>query len=452
MAESAIAHSFLYPFNSTLNSSSERLQLAASSHEGAFPYFFEGRLLAPRTSALMLYALSRVVSTRFYFPPAMIKRMILERDPVVTSGGGMLRFEGFSACCSAYARVDITPDAYDGKVIANGTTNVDFNTDMRAALVSVRDQDRLALSVGMDQIALKHNFESVIEKKVKLPIRWLKGFAEVQAYQSQMEEAFRLSKSETIKFLRSLPANAHSRSVFWVVSAGKGLRLTQTPTQTAVRVGGLERLNLLRDLAPLADELIIYVQSKGEASEWHLRSGGITFCLTITAESSRGFSGEGQILSDITSADQALTGKIRASLKWQSIISLEKMSCDCDASSSQVRQTLSVLGSRGLVGYDLTGKSFFHRELPFNLEAVEDLSPRLKSARKILEGKGVKILSRKNEQMEAEVQGTDVKHRVRADAEKETCTCPWYAKYQGNRGPCKHILAAKIFADGESSI
>lgn len=26
----------------------------------------------------------------------------------------------------------------------------------------------------------------------------------------------------------------------------------------------------------------------------------------------------------------------------------------------------------------------------------------------------------------------------------DRCTCPWYAKHRGTRGPCAHVLAARI--------
>ncbi len=27
-----------------------------------------------------------------------------------------------------------------------------------------------------------------------------------------------------------------------------------------------------------------------------------------------------------------------------------------------------------------------------------------------------------------------------------TCTCPWYGKHHGDRGPCKHVLAVQLVA------
>lgn len=395
----------------------------------------------------MLFVLSKIVSTRFYIPPAMLEKLILERDPVITSGGQMLRFEGFSACCSTYARVDVSPEAYKGQIVGTGTTNVDFNSPMRAALAMVRDEDNLSMSVGAEKVTLRHGFAKIEERKVQLPLRWIKGFVEVQAYQSRMESRLNIGKVETVRFLRSLPSSTNSRSIFWVVPSGKGLRLSQRDDGSGVKVGGSERLLLLRVLAPLADGLSVYARPDGEASEWRLRCGGLTFCLTLSAEPSRGFSGEGQVLSDLANADVKKLGSVRSTLKWQSCVDVGEISRVSGLQESVVRQNLSLLGSSGLVGYDLGLGSYFHRELPFEMGLVEEMHPRLKNARKLVESDGVRIKFRDAEKVEAEVKGTDVYHLVKISPNCAQCTCPWHAKYQGLRGPCKHILAAQMVAD-----
>lgn len=445
MAETAIDHICRYPFASEFSevAGDGFLKLATAEHSQTYPYFFDGRLMQPRPTALLLYTLSRVVGTRFYIPPNMLNRILAERDPVVTSGGGVLRFEGFSACCSAYARVDLTPDAYEGKVVGTGTTNVDFNEAMRAALSAVRDGERVSLAVGPDEVTLKRGFERIVEKKVRLPLRWLKGFAEVQAFQSKMELQASIPKSEAMKFLRSLPRNAHDSSTFYVVPAGKGLRLATVHSGAPIKIGGLSRLKLLQDLAPLADELKIYAHPSGQSSEWQVRCGGLTYSLAVTAEPSRGFSGEGQLLSDLSNASDEHIARVRAMLKWQSAINANAIAEQCRIDRGEVDQCLGMLGSRGLVGYDSATQSYFHRELPFDMELVEEMHPRLKAARKLFADKKVE-LSQNGDQVKADVQGTDVKHRVVLSTETEQCSCPWHAKYQGGRGPCKHILAVRI--------
>ncbi len=445
-APTAIEHTYRYPFASQIVEDAETsyLQLATSQSGDSFPHFFDGRLLHPRTTGQLLTLLARVVSTRYYMPPNMLARILMERDPVVTAGGGILRFEGFSPCCSAYARVDLTPEAYEGDVVGHGSTNVDFNPAMRASLARVRDTDRLCISVGPDEVALKRGFEHVVERKVDLPLRWLKGFVEVQAYQSSMNLHFEVSKIEALRFLRSLPRTTGPKATFFVVQAGKGLRLSQTDSAGAVPVSGLQRLQLLADLAPLADSLRIYSEPTRQASEWQLICGPVLIQLTITAEVARGFSGEGQVLADLAATDERHMAQVKAALKWQPLVDPSKLATQVGMSGTDVRRTLALLGSRGLVGFDVMHSAYFHRELPFDLEAVEQMHPRLKNARQLVEDGKVSITCHEGDAVEAQVKGTDVQHRVVIDVNGARCTCPWYAKHGGTRGPCKHVLAVQL--------
>ncbi|HXI51455.1 MAG TPA: SWIM zinc finger family protein [Candidatus Saccharimonadales bacterium] len=453
MSAGAIEHRYRYAFASELveKDKGERLQLATSGGRSEFPYFFQGQLKHPRLTAQLLRTLSKVVTSRFHIPAAMLQKILATRDPVVTSGGGLIRFEGFSACCSTYARVDVGPDGYDGVVVDQGTTNVDFNSGIRAALAQIRDTERVGLAVGTDEVALLRGAEQIVERKVKLPMRWLKGFVEVQAYQSRMERRAHFGKIETLRFLRSLPRSTMAKTVYWVVPAGSGLRLSQRESGGGLRVAGIERLRLLDDLAPLADGLSMFVDSRGDASEWQLHFGPLSFHLTISAEVWRGFSGEGQVLADLAAKErERLLTLVQGMLKWQAEIRPTEFVGNWDASEENLRQAFAALGSRGLVGYDVDRGAYFHRELPFDLALVEEVHPRLKNARKLVENQGVRILRRTDELIEAEVLGTDVTHRVRLSEAGDRCTCPWHAKHQGSRGPCKHILAVQIVAEPEA--
>lgn len=445
-----IDYSYKYQFESTVscNSDGGTLAIATCQKNEVYPYFFEGRLLQPRAAALMLFTLSRYVQTRFFIPPNMLRKLISERDPVITSGSGMLRFEGFSACCSAYARVDVEPEGYDGKTIENGTTNVDFNSGFRSALAGIRDGERMSMSVGCDEVKMKHGFHEFLERKVQLPMRWIKGFVEVQSYQSQMEHRLTVGKAEAIKFVRSISASTPGQIISYVVPSGRGLRLSQTD-KSGIKVGGINRLAMLKDIVPLADEIRVYSHPSGDSSEWQMKCGPLVFSLTLTAEPSRGFSGEGQALEDLVNADEDRLSRVRSSLKWQSMLDIQSLADDCQMDYSTVRSALGVLGSRGIVGYDLARKAYFHRELPFDLELVDSIHPRLKAARKLVQNDGVKIISKQEDSFEAEVKGSGVYHRVKGVGISASCTCPWHSKYQGNRGPCKHILATRLTLEPE---
>jgi uncharacterized Zn finger protein len=59
----------------------------------------------------------------------------------------------------------------------------------------------------------------------------------------------------------------------------------------------------------------------------------------------------------------------------------------------------------------------------------------------------VRVTRKDKEDVEAYVQGSDgVEHRVMLSENDGRCTCPWYSKHPGERGPCSHLLAVEIAA------
>lgn len=448
MSGPAVAHTYRYPFPSALVAAGARadLRLSTSGRPDAGAPFFAATLARPRLVADLLRGLSLVVGARFHVPAAMRERLIALADPVVTSGGGdhPLRFEGFSSCASVYARVDLHPGAFSAVDEASpGTTNVDFNADMRAALARVRDGEEVRLEVGAREVALARGAERVVERKVPLPVRWLKGFVETQAYQVRMVERLAVKGGEALRFLRALPRASTKKHTSWVVPAGRGLRLGQTPAKGGVPVVGTERLRALEPLAAHARGLRVFADDAEGASAWELDLDVAHFTLVLSPETWRGFSGEGQVLSTLAARrDEALLGKVRAALRWSPVVRPDELARTVRADPARVAGALATLGARGLVGWDLTAGAWFHRELPFDLSAVEELQPRLVAARKLLAGGGVVLGA-----AEAKVQGSDVTHRVRvADGR---CTCPWFSKHQGKRGPCKHALAVQLALEEE---
>jgi hypothetical protein len=453
MSGPALDYSYRYSFASELaaNPKGNRLRLATCGGAEEHPHFFQGRLTRPRRTADLLRGLAQIVQSRFHVPPAMLARILLLADPVITSSDDILRFEAFSACCSTYARVDLLPYALDGQLQGRGTTNVDFNATLRAALARIRDVDNVELSVGAKAVELSRNAESVVERKVPLPLRWLKGFVEVQAYQARMRPRLDVTGAEAWRFLRALPRGIVKQTC-WVMPAGTGLRVSHRATKDGVAVGGMQRLRVLEDLARHARQLLVFAEDASQTSTWVLVLDEARFHLVLSPEVWRGFSGEGQVLGDLASvAGKKSLARVQASLKWQSRIDTSSLAHKFCLTETTVTAALSVLGASGLVGYDLAEGRYFHRELPFDLSRVEMLQPRLKEARKLLERQGVQIVKQDNDGVEALATGTGVEHRVRLSSDLARCTCPWFAKHQGARGPCKHVLAVQIFSEENSA-
>ena len=411
---------------------------------GAPPRFFEGRMLAPRQVAELLTAVHLVVGARFFTPANTVAKAIALADPVVTSGGGLLRFEGFSSCCSTYVRVDVLPAAYDGQVIAKGTTNVDFNAPMRAALARVRDDAGLELAVGPDDVTLRSGGAEVTERKVELPTRWIRGMVEVQSCLAAMRRRFEVSAPEGLRFLRTLPRASTSRTPLWIAPGPAGLFTTTRAAAQGVRVTDTRRLRVLESLLPSARSLTVFADEAQQASAWVLDFGDARLTLALSPEVWRGFSGEGQALRALLHASTRSPGMmahVRAALQWQPRLDAALLAGELALAVDEVEDALRVLGACGLAGFDLTEGHYFHRVLPFDLSGVEDMHPRLAAARDLIAASAVNVLM--DDPFEATVRSSDVVHRVREKSGAMHCTCPWYAAHGGQRGPCKHVLAAE---------
>src|SRR5258708_3361698 len=301
MAGITLQYSYRYEHPSEISWSDHGAQVSLSTFGlGSQPdLFFRGSLVQPRLTADLLLALVRVVQSRFHLPANMLAKILALADPVVTCGENRLRFEAFSACCGVYGRVDLLPEAVDGSLLATGTTNVDFNPPMRAALARIRDSEPAGLSVGANAVELESRGQAVVERKVALPVRWLKGFVEVQSHQARMEPKLEINGAEARRFLQGIPRQGSSGKTTLIERAGAGLRLSTLGGAGSIRVGGIERVRVLEDIVRHARKLRLYSSTDSEASGWELDCGSARFFLVLSPEVWRGFSGEGQALSKL---------------------------------------------------------------------------------------------------------------------------------------------------------
>ncbi len=168
-------------------------------------------------------------------PPSSLAGALRAADPVVTSTAEV-RFESFSACCGVYARLDVDSSALDARHSAVGVTNIDVNPPLRAALASLRAGEPIHLNVGDDGLLTTTLDGSVMEEKVPLPIRWLKGFAETQMLSSRMSPVHSLDAAAARTFIHSLPRNSSTKAVLWATRAVRSLRLATRATAGSVCV------------------------------------------------------------------------------------------------------------------------------------------------------------------------------------------------------------------------
>ncbi|WP_434742700.1 SWIM zinc finger family protein [Micromonospora sp. SH-82] len=421
------------------------LALQTSGGPAPHPRFFDGFLTTPHAAAVGLLAVAEVARTRYHRPvsPASL-------DPVVTGSRDRLRFESFSGCCGVYARMDALPEGLDGDVVEHGTTNVDVNNPLREALARVGGLDPLHMSVGPDDLTVSTLDGPVVEKKVPLPVRWLRGFAEVQVLAARFEPRAEIPATEAAAFLRRLPPT-NDRAVLWVVPAGRTLRLTSRPVPGAVCLAGASRLVALRPMLRFARTLRVYgpTVAAGSApvpSTWELDTGALRLSLTLSPEPYRGFSGEGAALTALAGDDVVDDADlVSALLSWDPTIDVDHLAGQAGFDPARVRGALAQLGTAGRVGYDVAEGAYFHRVMPYDAGRAERDNPRLVGARALLDAGAVEVDGSGVSQgapTSATVRSGDQVYRVRHLPDGAfTCTCPWWAKHRGQRGPCRHALA-----------
>ncbi|MEU8068734.1 SWIM zinc finger family protein [Micromonospora sp. NPDC049151] len=418
------------------------LDLQTCGGPAANPRFFAGFLTAPAAAAAGLLAVAEVARTRYHQPvnPASL-------DPVVTGSRGRLRFESFSGCCGVYARMDVLPAGLDGEISGHGTTNVDVNPPLREALARVGGIEPLHVAVGPDDLTVSTMDGAVVERKVPLPGRWLRGFAEVHMLTAGFEPRAEIPATEAAAFLRRLPA-ANDRSVLWAVPAGRTLRLTSRPVPGAVCLAGAGRLAALRGVLRHARSLRVYgpavrAGSPALPSTWELDTGALRVSLTLSPEPYRGFSGEGAALAALAGDDVVDDAElVGALLNWDPAIDVAALADAAALPDERVRAALAQLGTAGRVGYDVADGAYFHRVMPYDAGRAERDNPRLVGARALVERSAVE-----RDGENATVRTDDEVYRVRRHPDGAySCSCRWWARHRGQRGPCRHALAVSMVA------
>ncbi|MFC5832132.1 SWIM zinc finger family protein [Nonomuraea insulae] len=250
-----------------------------------------------------------------------------------------------------------------------------------------------------------------------------------------------LAGPQAVRFLRSLPRSA--RSTVWATPAGRDLRLSSGPAPGGVCLSGTGRVATLLPLLRFAKALRVYGPADDSAttSAWELELPGMRYTLAVSPAPSRGFSGEGQVLDDLSTDEAAADADVVGMLlNFEPTVELGLLADRSGLPIDRVRAALTQLGTSGRVGYDLHEAAHFHRELPYDKDQVAELNPRLTAARRLITSRAVRLLA--DDRAEVTTGGG-----VRLVAVTEgTCTCPWWFDHRGSRGPCKHVLAARIAA------
>ncbi len=370
------------------------------------------------------------------------------RDPIVTSHRDILRWEAFSGCCGIYGRVDLDQRAFVDAEQSFGTTNVDFNSNMVSHLSRLAAASNADLSITRDQVTFQSELGTSIEKKVDLPQRWIRGLGEVQVYQSRLVPLCELTPMTLSKLFQTVKATGFGVQHFELQAAT--LRPVFKRSAHSIPIAGLERLRLVQPMLSLTDKIQVWRDSEEtDVSAWQMETKAGSFWLVLSPSLERGFSGEGQANELLATADwKEHLDKVLQWLGERSTLDPAEGAAQLGLRVADLTATFAALSISGLAGFDAASGYYYQRKLPFLSDHIQRWQPRYQNAQRLLDQTRVQILSRSplehGESVHCSVIGDHCEYHVHLHPEHDTCTCPWYNRYQGKRGSCKHVLAARL--------
>ncbi|MHC5543733.1 SWIM zinc finger family protein, partial [Singulisphaera rosea] len=224
-------------------------------------------------------------------------------DPVITVHPDEVLFEVFSKDEGAYAKLGIDREAFEAiSPPTFGTTNIDFSQTLFQGLQQMRSYRETRLSIGQEGVTVATEAAGeVLEKHIRVPDSWLRGFLQVQSSAALPSDRFSLAPLDLYNALRHLRLHAdikgQRRGLRIELVPGEVPRLVLEPWNTViaatsepfkgraarvVRVWGRRRLALLQRFLPYTEGVEVHVLGSGLPSFWVLRGRGMTLTLGLT--------------------------------------------------------------------------------------------------------------------------------------------------------------------------
>jgi hypothetical protein len=221
----------------------------------------------------------------------------------------------------------------------------------------------------------------------------------------------------------------------YLLRVGAAVRAVPQRLPGALAVTGTARLAAAARVARYTTTLTIHA-GPYDSTAWVFEVPGGRLTLVLSPGPYRGFSGEGGLLTLLAdpAAEQAGV-RLLGALAWAPSIDPGVLARATGLLPTEVTAGLAWLAASGRVGYDLTERTYFHRDLPVDAAQVLRRSPRLTAAHRLVERGAVT-----REHGDWIVQGTHARYQVVDDR----CGCDWWAEHRGSRGPCKHVLAVAL--------
>ena len=424
-------------------------------------------------------------------------------DPVVTVHPDQVCFEVFSRDEGTYAKLGVDRAALDvAGEPAYGTTNIDFSQALFDGLQQMRGYRHTRLTVGPDAVRLateqaapvtakpsgggggagSEGGGDVLEKQIRVPDSWLRGFLQVQSAAALPAEAFAVASVDLYNLLRQLRLRADQkgkrRGLRVELVPGEPPRLVLEPWETVltvtaepyrgraakvVRLWGRRRLMLVRRLLPFVDRVEVHLLGSGLPSFWVFRAGPLALTLGLTGFTAANWSQA--VNFDLLLPRRTQPGKsVDAVVKHLERVwfaSANEIGAATKLTGPALTETLQAACQQGRLMFDLAAGVYRLRPLTdaaLDLDRLEFRSQRERVAHDLLARRGaVRIVSENRIatvglELTGEVTVTEDRREYRpqmvlgdeGQVSRAECTCTLFRTQGLKQGPCVHLIALRL--------
>ena len=405
-------------------------------------------------------------------------------DPVITVHPDKLHMEVFSRDEGSYARLSVDLDALKlkGKPVC-GTTNIDFSEHLFNNVMRFRSYRKTRLRIDQQAVEIKtKSVPEVLEKQIKIPHTWLRGFLQVQSAAMLPTEQFKLAPMDLYNLLRHLRMRADERrkrrGLRIELVPGQVPRLVLEPWETVlpatsepyagqeprvVRVWGRRRLMLLRQLLPYVEEVTVNVMGSGLPSFWTLKAGPIQLTLGLTGFTAANWSQSidfDLILPRNQDNDKDVKKVIKhlARVQTDDRAGLEKAT---KLKDEALTAALQAGCQQGQLMYDILEQRYGIRPLtaePLDLDRLEFRNAAERTAYDLVGRQKAVAVTQENQVfgLGVELTGKVVVAEDKRDyrpqlllseegfVSRAECTCTQFRKSGMTGGPCVHLIALRL--------
>lgn len=405
-------------------------------------------------------------------------------DPVITVHPDRVFMEVFSKDEGSYANLSIDLEAFDlkSKPVC-GTTNIDFSQTLYESIQKFRSYRETRITIGQEAVKVATTGQDeVLEKHIKVPDSWMRGFLQVQSSTLLPMDSFKLKAIDLYNVMRHLRMHGDQkgkrRGLRIELVPGERPRIVMEPWETVIessceiytgrqakviRVWGRRRLMLLRRMLSFVDEVDVHLLGSGLPSFWVLRAGHMTLTLGLTGFTASNWSQavNFDLLMPRKTQETNEVGKVVKHLaeKWSGDRASLTKATKLDG--PELTESLQLGCQYGQIMYDLAANRFRLRPLtdtPLNFDRLEFRSPRERLAHDLVHRKNAVSITSENR-----IHGSGLELTGKADVKEDKreyrpqmllsdegfvsraeCTCNAYRQQGLKHGPCTCLIALRL--------